>query len=296
MRKLIPIPGYLLELDSGERIVIDTGMHPAHIDDPDHTFRDMPIAEILRPVMGPEDLLEYRLGQLRLGLGDVTHVFNTHLHFDHCGQNFLFTDVPILVHKAHYEAALIRPAFPNENFDLPDLHYELFEGDLVELFPGVTTITTQGHAPYHQSLLIELPNSRPILLAVDAIYTRPTSSRGRGGRRPIRSPPRPAAKCSPPSRATAAPCSSSATTRSSGPSCATPRRASMTETLALVWSCRGIAHRAAVAVWPGQFFVARFIGVERLHGSEKCRAPVRIASRGKRKACRGNRAPVESRW
>ena len=47
----------------------------------------------------------------------------------------------------------------------------------------------------------------------------------------------------------------------------------MTETLALVWSCRGIAHRAAVAVWPGQFFVARFIGVERLQGSEKCRAP-----------------------
>ena len=110
-------------------------MHPAHIDDPDHTFRGMPFAEILRPVMGPEDLLEHRLGQLGLGLGDVTHVFNTHLHFDHCGQNFLFTDVPILVHKAHYEAALTGPAFPNENFDLPDLHYELFEGDFGRAVP-----------------------------------------------------------------------------------------------------------------------------------------------------------------
>jgi N-acyl homoserine lactone hydrolase len=181
VRKLIPVPGYLLELDSGERIVIDTGMHPVHIDDPDHTFRGKPLAEILRPVMGPEDLLESRLGQLGLGLGDVTHVFNTHLHFDHCGQNFLFADAPILVHKAHYEAALTGPAFPNENFDLPNLHYELFEGDSVELFPGVTTLTTHGHAPYHQSLLIELPSSGPILLAVDAIYTRPNLEQGAWG-------------------------------------------------------------------------------------------------------------------
>ena len=119
--------------------------------------------------------------------GDVTHLFNTHLHFDHCGQNFLFTDVPILVHKAHYEAALTGPAFPNENFDLPDLHYELFEGDLVELFPGVTTLTTHGHAPHHQSLLIELPNSGPILLAGSMRSTPVSISSGvPGGRRPIR--------------------------------------------------------------------------------------------------------------
>jgi N-acyl homoserine lactone hydrolase len=181
VRVLIPVPGYLLELDSGERIVIDTGMHPVHIDDPDHTFRGRPLAKFLRPVMGPEDLLEHRLGQLGLGLRDVTHVFNTHLHFDHCGQNFLFNDAPILVHKAHYEAALTRPAFPNENFDLPHLRYELFEGDSVELFPGVTTFTTHGHAPYHQSLLIELPNSGPILLAVDAIYTRSNLEQGAWG-------------------------------------------------------------------------------------------------------------------
>ena len=37
-RALIPVPAYLLETDSGERVVIDTGMHPVHIDDPDHTF------------------------------------------------------------------------------------------------------------------------------------------------------------------------------------------------------------------------------------------------------------------
>ena len=181
VRAKIPIPSYLLELDDGRRVVVDTGMHPAHIDDPDHTFRGRPYADILTPKMGRDDLIEHRLSELGLGLGDVTHVVNTHFHFDHCGQNYLFGGRPILVHKGHYEAALTLPAFPNENFDLPHLSYQLFEGDAVELFPGVTAFTTHGHAPYHQSLLIELPQSGPILLAVDAIYTRANLERGAWG-------------------------------------------------------------------------------------------------------------------
>jgi N-acyl homoserine lactone hydrolase len=171
-RQRIPIPAYLLETGTGERVLIDTGMHAVHIDDPVHTFRESPeVADILRPVMTREDLIAHRLGEIGLAVGDVTHVVNTHLHFDHCGQNSTFTDVPILVHREHFAAALAGDAFPNEYFDLP-LRYELFDGDRVELFPGVTTITTHGHAPYHQSLLVELPRTGPVLLAVDAIYVR----------------------------------------------------------------------------------------------------------------------------
>jgi N-acyl homoserine lactone hydrolase len=180
-RALIPIPAYLLETDSGERVVIDTGMHPAHIEDPDHTFAGMDFARLLCPVMTAEDTLPHRLGELGLSLDDVTHVVNSHLHFDHCGQNSVFTDVPILVHRDHYKAALADEAFPNENFDLPELSYDLFDGDRVELFDGVTTITTHGHAPFHQSLLIELPESGPILLAIDAIYTRANLERSAWG-------------------------------------------------------------------------------------------------------------------
>jgi N-acyl homoserine lactone hydrolase len=171
-RALIPVPAFLVEADSGERILIDTGMHPVHIDHPGHTFADTAFAQMLRPVMTVNDTLPHRLGELGLAVDDVSHVINTHLHFDHCGQNNLFTKAPILVHRRHYEAALTDLSFPNENFDLPQLSYDRFDGDRIELFDGVTTITTHGHAPYHQSLLIELPASGPILLAVDAIYTR----------------------------------------------------------------------------------------------------------------------------
>ncbi len=180
-RGLIPIPAYLLESDSGERVVIDTGMHPAHIDDPDRTFRGTAAASILRPVMTAQDTLPHRLGELGLSVDDVTHVVNTHLHFDHCGQNRLFPGARILVHRRHHEAASSDPSFPSENFDLPELTYDLFDGDRVELFDGVTTITTHGHAPFHQSLLIELPESGPVLLAIDAIYTRANLDHGAWG-------------------------------------------------------------------------------------------------------------------
>jgi N-acyl homoserine lactone hydrolase len=131
--------------------------------------------------MTAQDTLAHRLGELGLSVGDVTHVVNTHLHFDHCGQNCLFPDATFLVHRGHYEAALTDEAFPNEYFERPELTYELFDGDRIELFGGVTTITTHGHAPFHQSLLIELPQSGPILLAVDAIYTRANLERSAWG-------------------------------------------------------------------------------------------------------------------
>ena len=35
----------------------------------------------------------------------------------------------------------------------------------------LTTIFTPGHAPGHQSFLVRLPNSKPILLTIDAAYT-----------------------------------------------------------------------------------------------------------------------------
>jgi N-acyl homoserine lactone hydrolase len=180
-RALIPIPAYLLELDSGERVVIDTGMHVAHIDDPGHSFGGQPFAELLTPVMTTRDTLPHRLGEIGRSVGDVTHVINTHLHFDHCGQNALLPDATFLVHRRHLRAARLDPSFPSENFDLPALRYEPFEGERSELFAGVTAITTHGHAPYHQSLLIELPESGPILLAVDAIYTRANLEHGAWG-------------------------------------------------------------------------------------------------------------------
>jgi N-acyl homoserine lactone hydrolase len=170
-RQHIPIPVFLVETN-GHRVLVDTGMHPVHIEDPDHTFGNMPpYNDWILPMMRPEDRLEHRLGEIGLKVSDITDVINTHLHFDHCGQNFLFPHAPIHVQRDHYELALKDDGYPSENFDLPDLKYELIEGD-VELFPGIRTITVPGHVPGLQALMFSLPNSGNILLCGDAIDTR----------------------------------------------------------------------------------------------------------------------------
>jgi N-acyl homoserine lactone hydrolase len=165
----IPIPAYLLQTDDGKNVVIDTGMHINHIEDPEYTFRGQEFSKVLLPVMQPEDSIVNRLAELDLTPGDIDIVINTHLHFDHCGNNELFPNSRFVVQRRHYEVAREHPAFPSKYFDIPGLNYDLIDGEL-EILPGVTAILTPGHAPWHQSLLLNLGQDGNILLCSDAIY------------------------------------------------------------------------------------------------------------------------------
>jgi N-acyl homoserine lactone hydrolase len=42
------------------------------------------------------------------------------------------------------------------------------DGD-TELLPGLTLLETSGHTPGHQSVLVRLPQTGPVLLAIDAV-------------------------------------------------------------------------------------------------------------------------------
>lgn len=168
-RVVTPVYAYLLELDGGV-VLVDTGMNPVHIDEPGAGF-DPGFAALLRPQMTEADRLEARLAAAGLRPGDLAGVINTHLHFDHAGNNALFAGVPIFVQREHYEQALGHPAYPNELWNLPGLTYELLDGES-ELFPGVETLLTPGHAPAHQSLLLTLGSGRRVLLCADAILSR----------------------------------------------------------------------------------------------------------------------------
>jgi N-acyl homoserine lactone hydrolase len=53
-------------------------------------------------------------------------------------------------------------------WDHPSLQYKLVDGD-TELLPGLSLVATSGHAPGHQSVLVHLPQTGPVLLAVDAV-------------------------------------------------------------------------------------------------------------------------------
>jgi len=163
-----PIWAALVQVE-GLNILFDTGMHPVHIQDPQATFRGTPHVGRILPVMHEQDRLENRLAEIGLGPEDIHFVVNTHLHFDHAGSNYLFTNSVILVQRDHYQQACDNlGSFQAKYWHLPDLTYELVEGDL-NLAPGVQVIKAPGHAKGFQAPVIRLPDSGVIVLAGDAI-------------------------------------------------------------------------------------------------------------------------------
>ncbi|GLZ33833.1 hypothetical protein Lesp02_60210 [Lentzea sp. NBRC 105346] len=150
-----PVPAYLIETDSGENILVDTGF-PAGVEGPIH--------------VGPEHSLLDQLS--RIGVSDVRYVVCSHLDPDHSGNHALFPYAEFVVQRSHYELAVSgevpRLEQGRSRWDLPHLKYTLVDGD-VELVPGVSLIESSGHVLGHQSVLVRLPETGPVLLAIDAI-------------------------------------------------------------------------------------------------------------------------------
>ncbi|MGH2345860.1 MAG: MBL fold metallo-hydrolase, partial [Chloroflexota bacterium] len=95
----------------------------------------------------------------------------THFDIDHAGYHDSFTKAEFIVQRAHYDLARSghpRFAAARPHWDHPALHYRLVDGD-TEILPGLTLLETSGHAPGHQSVLVRLPQTGPVLLAIDAV-------------------------------------------------------------------------------------------------------------------------------
>lgn len=167
----LPVSAYLIRLDDGTTVLVDTGMSRLHIEDPRATFRGTPIEDALVPDMAPADDLESRLQSVDVAAADVDVVINTHLHFDHAGNNDLFPRATFMVQREHHTAATDDRSYPNQYWNLPGLRFELLDGE-GELFAGVESILTPGHAPAHQSVLVRLPETGPVVICGDAIYVQ----------------------------------------------------------------------------------------------------------------------------
>lgn len=167
----LPVSAYLIRLDDGTTVLVDTGMNRMHIGDPRATFRGTPAEDVLVPDMAAEDDLEARLRSVDVAPRDVDYVVNTHLHFDHAGNNDLFPRATFLVQREHHALAVGNATFPNQYWNLPGYRYELLDGER-ELFPGVETILTPGHTPAHQSVMVRLPRTGNMVVCGDAVYVQ----------------------------------------------------------------------------------------------------------------------------
>jgi len=150
---------YLVQTSDGRNILIDSGL-PADYTPPP----GMPPAE------NRKNVLEH-LADLGLRPGDIDLLICTHFDVDHAGYHDVFTRAELVVQHDHYALARgghVRYAAARAHWDQPALRYRLIEGD-TELLPGLWLIETSGHAPGHQSVLVDLPQTGKVLLAIDAV-------------------------------------------------------------------------------------------------------------------------------
>jgi N-acyl homoserine lactone hydrolase len=164
-RVQIPVACWLVRA-ADAIILFDTGLSPRAVPG---LMRNDPMARFTA-----SDLLVNRLDVLGLAPDDVDLVVISHLHFDHAGGAQLFPKSELVVQRdeyayAHYPASFFESFYYRKNFDLPGYRWRLLDGD-TELMPGVTALRTDGHTPGHQSLLVDLPETGPVILAADSCY------------------------------------------------------------------------------------------------------------------------------
>jgi N-acyl homoserine lactone hydrolase len=122
------------------------------------------------PAAQGKNVIEH-LAALGLRPDDIDLLICTHFDVDHAGYHDSFTKAELIVQRAHYELARSghpRFAAARAHWDHPALHYRLVDGD-TELLPGLMLLETSGHAPGHQSVLLRLPRTGPVLLTIDAV-------------------------------------------------------------------------------------------------------------------------------
>jgi N-acyl homoserine lactone hydrolase len=122
-----------------------------------------------------------QLAEIGLKPGDITRVAISHTHGDHIGNVGLFPNSAIIMQRAEY-SWINSPNGPNDNVnELMALarellgtpkNLQLIDGDSDVYGDGsVTLVSTPGHTPGHQSLLVHLKNSGFIILSGDVVHS-----------------------------------------------------------------------------------------------------------------------------
>jgi N-acyl homoserine lactone hydrolase len=108
------------------------------------------------------------LAEHDLSPADVKIVINSHLHFDHCGQNAVFKRAPFYVQRAEVEGAR-RDGSTAQWFDFAGARFELLDGD-ADIAEGVRVVATPGHTVGHQCVFVDSGDGAAVMIG-DAAYT-----------------------------------------------------------------------------------------------------------------------------
>ncbi len=151
-----PVHGYVIQHEHLGVVLVDTGCGG-----PD---------EVLRHYKVVNRTVADALADHGLAPTDVTMVINTHLHFDHCGQNPAFAHAPLMVQRAEHERILEDRDAVTEWIEASGMTFELVDGS-IELAPDLRIVTSPGHTSGHQSVVATTDLGTELFIG-DAAYTR----------------------------------------------------------------------------------------------------------------------------
>jgi N-acyl homoserine lactone hydrolase len=138
----------LLIIAGKEKILVETG-----IGELPETYRKFHTVK-----RNPDQALRAQLQKHKIKPEEITLVINTHLHFDHCGNNALFSNA-----KFYVQAEELRYAYAPDRFQKAAYLRKFFDADLDyvlvrgkhQLTENIILVPTPGHSIGHQSVLIK---------------------------------------------------------------------------------------------------------------------------------------------
>ena len=177
-------PCYAVLIDHPDGLYIfDTGYDHAHVE------RVLPFE---KPLQTEAQTIPGQLATVGLRPSDINYVINSHYHFDHCGGNIHLTEACTLRHAKELEAcanpqpfemlgysdvrfwpdiSAKRGAPAEPELDIYTPKFETLTNDQ-EIAKGMWLFETPGHTAGHYSLMVELPDRRPMLFSADACYSK----------------------------------------------------------------------------------------------------------------------------
>src|SRR6202046_365046 len=158
-----------------EWLLWDTGVPEASLNDP-RGWSTLPKLIVYHLDRSLTD----QLAAIGLRPGDIGRVAISHTHGDHIGNVVLFPNSTIVMQRAEY-SWIHSPNGPNDNVNQlmalarkllgTPKKLQLIDGDTDVFGDGsVTLVSTPGHTPGHQSLLVHLRNSGFIILSGDVVH------------------------------------------------------------------------------------------------------------------------------
>ena len=152
----IPVHGFVIKHPKAGAILVDTGIGWGD----EELIREWGVVN--RHMA--DALVEHDLSPV-----DVKIVVNSHLHFDHCGQNAVFKHAPFYIQRSELSRARHEDSDVAKWFDFAGARFELVDGD-AEIADGVRVVATPGHTVGHQSVLVDTGDGSAVMIG-DAAYT-----------------------------------------------------------------------------------------------------------------------------